>query len=334
MRRVLKWVAESALSVGAMELFLRLWLTLVSAFKKLDDFDSKITVVVPVYNVEPYIAQAMRSLQAQRYRNLKVILVDDHCTDRSIEKAKPFANKFDLTIVRGNHDGLGAARNFGVDQITETDYLIFLDSDDVMAPGTLSKMVRLATQFDADVVNGQSAKFLGLGIFPRRDTRFLYHGRKEELLTLRDEPHMIYDSTPWNKLIRWDFWKQHKLQWPLHVYFEDLILSAKMMTLGAKVVLTPKIIYLWRVRVGSTKSITQTHAEIRTLRDRVSAARIATGYMKEAIKAKRIDGQTLEVFQEKLRKHDLEIYAPLYLNPTGEAKELMDEFRLLAGVTK
>lgn len=334
MRRVLKRLAESAPSVALMEWFLALWLELVSALKPLDNFEAKVAVVVPAYNVEQYIAQAMRSLKAQRYRNLKVVLVDDHCTDKSIEKARPFESKIDLTIVRGKHDGLGAARNTGVDQVSDVDYLIFLDSDDVMVPGTISRMVRLAGKFGADVVNGQSAKFVGLGLFPRRDTRFLYRGRKEELLTLNDEPRMIYDSTPWNKLIRWDFWQANKLEWPLHVYFEDLILSSKMMTLGAKVVLTPKIIYLWRVRVGAEQSITQTHAQIRTLRDRVSAARIATGYMKEALAAKRITEHTFEIFKEKLRTHDLPIYLPHYQNPTGEAKELMEEFALLAGVTK
>lgn len=332
MRRVLKRLAESAPSVVLMEWLLALWLNLISLLKPIDKFEAKVTVVVPAFNMEAFIVQSMRSLVAQRYQNLKVILVDDHCTDRTVELAKPFQKRIDLTIVRGTADGLGAARNTGVEQITETDYLIFLDSDDVMVPGTISKLARLARKFGADMVNGQSAKFVGLGIFPRPDTRFLYQGRREELLTLESEPRMIYDSTPWNKLISWDFWKTNRLSWPLHVYFEDLILSSKIMALGAKVVLTPKIIYLWRVRVNAARSITQTHAEIRTLRDRVSAARIATDNLKEALAAGRITQPTLDALQEKLRKHDLEIYLPHFPNPTGEAKELMDEFKTLAGV--
>lgn len=327
----MKRLAESRPSVVVMEWLLALWLNLVSLLKPLDKFPAKVTVVIPAFNVEQFIAQAMRSVAAQRYKNLSVILVDDHCTDKSIEKAKPFQKRFDLTIVRGSHDGLGAARNTGVAQIGETDYLIFLDSDDVMVPGTISKLARLAQKFGADLVNGQSAKFVGLGVFPRRDTRFLYKGRREELLTLESEPKMIYDSTPWNKLISWDFWKANKLSWPLHVYFEDLILSSKMMTLGAKVVLTPKIIYLWRVRVNAERSITQTHAEIRTLRDRVSAARIATANMQEALAKGTITQPTFDAFREKLRTHDLPIYLPYYPNPSGEAKELMDEFLALAG---
>lgn len=327
----MKRLAESRPSVVVMEWLLALWLNLVSLLKPLDKFPAKVTVVIPAFNVEQFIAQAMRSVAAQRYKNLSVILVDDHCTDKSIEKAKPFQKRFDLTIVRGSHDGLGAARNTGVAQIDNTDYLIFLDSDDVMVPGTISKLARLAQKFGADLVNGQSAKFVGLGVFPRRDTRFLYKGRREELLTLESEPKMIYDSTPWNKLISWDFWKANKLSWPLHVYFEDLILSSKMMTLGAKVVLTPKIIYLWRVRVNAERSITQTHAEIRTLRDRVSAARIATANMQEAMAKGTITQPTFDTFREKLRTHDLPIYLPHYPNPSGEAKELMDEFLTLAG---
>jgi CDP-glycerol glycerophosphotransferase len=332
MRRVLKWLAESAPSVTAIEWALTLWLNLVSWFKPLDKFEAKVTVVVPAYNVEPYIAQSMRSLRAQRYQNLRVILVDDHCTDRSIERARPFQSKFKLDIIRGTANGLGAARNSGVAEVGETDYLIFLDSDDVMIPGTLSKLTRLARKFDADIVNGQSAKFLGALIFPRRDTRFLYRGRKEAALTLADEPEMIYDSTPWNKLFSWKFWNEAELSWPIKVYFEDLIVSAKAFSFGAKVVLTPKFIYLWRERVGQSKSITQTHGEIRTLRDRVNANKIAYEFLLEAKRAGRIDDHAIEVFRKKLRDHDYAIYLPRYPNPDAEAKALLKEFAELAGI--
>ena len=332
MRRVVKRLAESAPSVVLMEWLLALWLSAVSRLKPIDKFEAKITVVVPAFNVEPYIAQCMRSLRAQRYQNLRVILVDDHCTDRSMDIARKFQSKFKLEIIRGEHNGLGAARNSGVAQIGDTDYVMFLDSDDVLVPGTLSKLVRISRKFSADIVTGQIAKFLGLLVFPRKDTKFLYQNRREELLTLRDEPGMIYDSTPTNKLISWKFWTDNKLAFPVQVYFEDLILLSQIMSLGAKIVLTPKFIYLWRERVGATKSITQTHAEVRTLRDRLTANKIAEANLLKALKAGRIDEPVIDKFREKLRTHDLAIYLPRFPNPTGEAKALLEEFAELAGV--
>lgn len=307
---------------------------MVQVLKPWDNLHLRVSVVVPAYNVERYIEQALRSLQAQKYLNLRVIVVDDQSTDRTFVKIAKFQKKLDLVLVKGKHEGLGAARNLGLSMVKDTDYILFLDGDDVLAPGAISRMVRLAQKYDADMVNGQSIKFLGLALVPRRDTRLLYRGITEQLHTLESKPEMIYDSTPWNKLISWDFWRGHGLSWPTGVYFEDLIVSAKIFTLGAKTVLTPRIVYLWRVRVGGEKSITQTHQDLRTLRDRVGAARVATSLMKNAVRVGRVSSETVKVFQQKLLTHDLPLYVKQHPDPTGEAKELLDELALLAGASK
>jgi CDP-glycerol glycerophosphotransferase len=307
---------------------------LVILFKPLDALDAQVTVIVPAYNVDPYIKQTLLSLQAQKYKHLRVILVDDQSTDETFLRASRLLPKLDLLLVKGTQEGPGGARNRGLSLVSETDYVLFLDGDDVLAPGAISNMVRLAKKYDADMVNGQSMKFLGIAVFPRPDTRFLYRGTTHEVHTLESKPEMIYDSTPWNKLIRWDFWTENELSWPVGVYFEDLILSANIFTLGAKTVLTARIVYFWRVRVRRKKSITQTHQDLRTLRDRVGAARAVTELMQNALREGRISKVAVETFQQKLLNHDLLIYKKQYPSPSGEAKELLDELSVLAGAPK
>ena len=334
MSRALKFLAKSPPSVALMEVLLASWLRMVKVIKPWDNLHFRVSVVVPAHNVEGFISQTLRSLQAQKYFNLQVIVVDDCSTDRTFIRASKFLKKMDLILVKGSHEGPGAARNRGLALIKDTDYVLFLDGDDVLAPGAISRMVRLARKYDSDMVNGQSVRFLGLALFPRRDTRFLYRGITEQLHTLESKPEMIYDSTPWNKLISWDFWKGHGISWPTGVYFEDLIVSAKIFTLGAKTVLTPRIVYLWRVRAGGVKSITQTHEDLRTLRDRVGAARVVTSLMEDAFRMGRISSGTVKVFQQKLESHDLPLYLMQYPDPTGEAKKLLSELATLAGVYK
>jgi glycosyltransferase involved in cell wall biosynthesis len=334
MRQVLKHLAESKPSVAVMDLLLSSWMRLVILLKPLDAFDAKVTVIVPAHNVDPYIEQTLLSLQAQKYKHLRVILVDDQSTDETFLRASRLLPKLDLLLIKGTQEGPGGARNRGLSLVSETDFVLFLDGDDVLAPGAISNMVRLAKKYDADMVNGQSMKFLGLAAFPRRDTRFLYRGKSKELHTLESKPGMIYDSAVCNKLISWKFWTQHSLSWPVGVYFEDLILAAEIFTRGAKTLLTSRIVFFWRVRVRNTNSITQTHQDLRTLRDRVSAARATSSLMKNALLEGRISSKTVEVFQQKLLLHDLPIYEKHHLSPTGEAKNLLDELAALAGASK
>ena len=97
----------------------------------------KVTVVVPVYNVERYLALCLQSICAQNYKNLEVILVNDGSTDNSLAIAREFQAKLDLHIIEQENAGLSAARNAGVRAIEKTDYLMFLDSDDALAPQAL-----------------------------------------------------------------------------------------------------------------------------------------------------------------------------------------------------
>jgi len=99
----------------------------------------RFTVVIPVYNVEEWIGECLASLIAQDFDDWEAVVIDDHGTDTSMEQVRQIARSEPrLHVVdHGENRGLGDARNTGVER-ARGDYLLFLDSDDVLEPGTLS----------------------------------------------------------------------------------------------------------------------------------------------------------------------------------------------------
>ena len=165
----------------------------------------KVTVVVPVYNVELYLALCLQSLCAQNYKNLSVILVNDGSTDNSLSIARKFQEKLNLHIVDQENAGLSAARNAGVRAIESTDYLMFLDSDDALAPQALRSMVNQVIKTGSDFVMGDTTRMKGLTRLKRHDTRPVFAKGTLSGTTLLEHPDAIWDVTAWNRLFDFKF---------------------------------------------------------------------------------------------------------------------------------
>ena len=116
----------------------------------------KISLIVPAYNVEKYIDRCLKSIAEQTYgiENLEVILVDDASTDSTLEHLQLFENKYSenvILIACEKNGKLGCARNIGLNYASG-DYIMFVDSDDVIDVTMLDKMVDAAVSYDCDEV--------------------------------------------------------------------------------------------------------------------------------------------------------------------------------------
>ena len=113
----------------------------------------KVSVIVPIYNVEKYLAQCLDSLLAQTERGFRVVLVNDGSTDGSGQIARGYAEKYPelFTYYEQENKGLGAARNAGLD-LVETPYVNFLDSDDWWKPRCAEAVTRCIKATDPDLV--------------------------------------------------------------------------------------------------------------------------------------------------------------------------------------
>jgi glycosyltransferase involved in cell wall biosynthesis len=102
-----------------------------------------VSVVIPLYNKEPYISQTLQSVMNQTYSNLECIIVDDGSTDKSVEITKKFIsdNKLSWTLISQVNSGQTKARNLGIKQALG-EYIAFLDSDDLWPPDKLELQVR------------------------------------------------------------------------------------------------------------------------------------------------------------------------------------------------
>lgn len=123
----------------------------------------KISIVIPVYNVEPYIMRCLESVTHQTYTDIECVLVDDCGSDKSMEIASRFIGTYcgpvEFVITRHEKNkGLSAARNTGLN-VSRGDYVFFLDSDDAITPECIELMVSLANRFPtADFIQGNTVQ--------------------------------------------------------------------------------------------------------------------------------------------------------------------------------
>jgi len=133
--------------------------------KKIQTSEPLVSIIMPVYNVEEYIEEALDSLVNQKYKYFQLIAVNDGSTDESFEilkkyeKDKIFAN---FIIISQENHGLSEARNSGV-KLAKGKYVYFMDSDDCISPETIEKCVEFAEKADLDIVHFGAELFATFG---------------------------------------------------------------------------------------------------------------------------------------------------------------------------
>ena len=278
-------------------------------------------MVVPVYNVERYLALCLQSLRGQQYPNLAVVAVDDGSTDGSAGILAVFADKLNLTIVTQDNAGLAAARNAGVKAIEQTDFLMFLDSDDALAPGALRKLVAMITTTGSDFVVGDVTRIKGLTRVKRVDTRALYAAGTIPATTFKKQPNAVLDVTAWNKLFRFDFYKRTNISFP-NMYFEDMSEMTRAYAEATRFDILAEKVYLWRIRTEGARSITQQTNDKTKLHDRLKSLREIKKIIELAIAHGRATSANMDAFKARIKAHDLKLYE----KSVPSARELFDEF--------
>src|SRR5215471_18778953 len=106
-----------------------------------------ISIIIPAYNAEEWIAESLQSAIAQTWQRKEIIVVDDGSTDRTAEVARQFASK-DVAVFSTDNHGLSAAVNYGI-QRCQGDYIQELDSDDLLAPDKIDKQLAALKEVDS-----------------------------------------------------------------------------------------------------------------------------------------------------------------------------------------
>jgi glycosyltransferase involved in cell wall biosynthesis len=109
-----------------------------------------VSVVVPVYNVAPYLERCLSSLVSQTYKDMEILLIDDGSTDVSSNICDDYAQYYkNIVVVHQSNSGVSAARNKALD-IAKGEYIYFVDPDDWCEPDTIEKLHKCLQKTNAD----------------------------------------------------------------------------------------------------------------------------------------------------------------------------------------
>ncbi len=190
-----------------------------------------VSVIIPVFNVEKYIDQCLKSVTSQTYPCLEILVMEGKSTDKSLEKVLNWAKKDNRINVTSRKDGgLGEARNYG-SNIAKGEYLFFLDSDDWISENTIADLVAMAendSEIDyvqADVVNVINGETDLLN----NDSEFVC----ESFVEKKCEMYIGYNFA-WGKLFRTDFYKANGFVQPA-LPCEDLTIYPAIVAKARKI---------------------------------------------------------------------------------------------------
>ncbi len=213
-----------------------------------------LSVIVPVYNVEPYLRRCLDSLCSQSYSHLEIICVDDGSTDASPDILREYeANDARVRVVSKPNGGLASARNAGLDVATGQ-WISFVDSDDYLLPGAYRSamacvneslgFVHFGVRVEAELGNGLE------DILPEmNDYLNVPHEGTRELT-----PELVYGLAwnVWNKLYRRSVIEQHALRFDEANYgCEDMCFHISYCAYVNEVVYCPERLYAYVLRQNS-----------------------------------------------------------------------------------
>ncbi len=204
----------------------------------------KISVIIPAYNGEKYIAQCIENVLCQTYKDLEIIVVNDGSTDRTAEIAAGYPG---VKLVSQQNQGLSVTRNNGA-KVATGDYIHFLDVDDLLGRDYYERMVEaLDPGVDVDMVFGGFVNEAQLDFSLSYSDRLLLVSL-EDKISVTNAPQMGY---AWRYLIRREFMEKAGLQFEPGRLIEDMPFTLEAVAAAANVVTAPEAIYYYMKREGS-----------------------------------------------------------------------------------
>ncbi len=227
----------------------------------------KISIIIPVYNVEKYLQKCLDSILKQTFQNFEIICVDDSSTDNSLKILKEYKQKDDrFVILQQNHLGAGAARNRGL-KLAKGKYIQFLDSDDYFEPTLLEEMYIRAEKFNSDITICSSKKVDDKGnIIETKSPNFPINIDKipmEQIFNkqnFKDDIFCLLIPVVWNKLFLKTFIEKNQLMFPNLPIYEDIVFVHQTVISADKIVAFNKELVNYRFnRPGSLVSTRSKH---------------------------------------------------------------------------
>ena len=223
--------------------------------------DKKVSIIVPIYNVEKYICECVQSLISQSYKNIEIILVDDSSPDSCGKICDEFAEKDSrITVIHKPNGGAASARNVGIDHATG-DYICFVDSDDTVETNYVKTLIDALGDGDMAMCgfymhtrSGSSAESIVPGSY----------GREAFIKRFLDDWSC---SCLWNKIFRKDAIGDLRMEEGHRV--DDEFFTYRVALNCYKITITDECLYHYRLRSSSVMQDCD-DAKERMMLDRIS----------------------------------------------------------------
>lgn len=225
---------------------------------------TKISVIIPVYNVENYLKKCLDSITNQTLEDMEIICIDDGSTDSSPDILKEYSKKDKrIKIITKENEGQATARNLGIKE-AKGEYIAFIDSDDFIEPEMLEKLYTKAKDNNLDIAMCKIATYDNqtkeikdnvwyymLGVFRDFEMDIFSHKDTKEFTC-------NISVTPYNKIYKTSLLKENSILFPEGLIFEDEKFFFDTYLRAKRVSIVDEFLYYYRVsRKGSTVDITK-----------------------------------------------------------------------------
>lgn len=221
-----------------------------------------VSVIIPAYNAEAYLKKCLDSLLHETMDNLEVIVINDGSTDSTLEIIQDYQNKIkNYVIIDKKNGGQAVARNEAL-KIARGKYVFFLDSDDYLVPGALSKLYSLAIKDDVDIAVGD--KYM---VYADSDKRILFPFYADS-----DDVHkkfVLRQNGPLAVLIKRDMILENNWSFLENHIYEDVATIPALALYAKKILYTDIDLYNYYVRIGSTMNQTEYSKKLEDIFDSI-----------------------------------------------------------------
>ncbi len=211
-----------------------------------------VSVIMPVYKTEPFIAQTIQSVARQTYDAIELICVNDGTPDAAFDICAEFQKQHPWIrlVDNGENRGLEYTRNHGLDE-ARGEYVLFLDSDDILVPEALERLVKSAEENRADMVMSGYAM-----LYEDKEVPVLFSPLVKEYMTTQVFSQLVLEVVPWNlvscigtKLYRRSLIEDSKLRFDKkYQYNEDAAFIIGCLLVGERIACVNEPLYKYRIR--------------------------------------------------------------------------------------
>lgn len=209
--------------------------------------EEKISIVVPIYNVEKYLKKCIESIINQTYKNLEIILVNDGSTDNSYKICEEYAGRDKrIKVINKENGGLSDARNAGL-RVATGEYISFIDSDDYIELDMIYNLYQGIMKNNADICCcGKVLEYDKNDVYVNNTSEFCVDNVEAlKKMLIGDN----IDNSACDKLFKIDLFKE--IKFPINRYFEDIATVYKLFIKAKKIVHIKNLGYHYVIRKNS-----------------------------------------------------------------------------------